>query len=218
MEQQASFNPNPAPATAPARGLLGTKIPSSVVFVIGILVFLMPFVELRCNNADAKTDMGGFDLNYGGQMAITNTGVGLAFGSEWKIAMNGLGGLLSGKENMNKQQPKQDPNYYAIAALALGIIGLVFCFSKMNGGVWIAMICGILSAVALIGLRFDLDKKIKDPSNVVQKNENSSDWFGAGTDAVKFELHYTPWFYIALLAMIGASVLCYLRMKNSRTA
>jgi hypothetical protein len=216
MEPQASFNPAPAP-TPVQPGLLGTKIPSTVLFSIGVLLFLMPFAELRCTSKDANTDLGGFNFNLGGQMTVSNTGVGLAFGSEWKIAMNGLGGMLSGNDKMNKEQPKQDPNYYAIAALALGVIGLIFCFSKMSGGAWIAMICGILSAVALIGLRFDLDKKIKDPSTVVQKTENSRDWF-SGVDAVKFEMHYTPWYYIAVLAMIGAAVLCYLRMKNSRVA
>jgi hypothetical protein len=131
--------------------------------------------------------------------------------------VNGLGGMLSGNDsNMNKEQPKQDPNYYAIAALALGVIGLVFSVVKMSGGSWIAMLAGILSAVALIGLRFDLDKKVKDPSQVVEKNENSSDWLSGGMDAVKFELSYTSWYYIAVLAMIAAAVLCYLRIKNNR--
>jgi hypothetical protein len=211
METNVSTNPAPSP------GVLGTKIPSTVVFVIGILLFLMPFAELKCNNSDAKTDLGGFNLNLGGQMTVSNTGVGLAFGSEWKIAMNGLGGMLSGNDSkMNKEQPKQDPNYYAIAALALGVIGLIFCVVKMNGGSWIGMLAGVLSAAALIGLRFDLDKKVKDPSQVVQKNENSSDWLSGGLDAVKFELSYTSWYYIAVLAMLGAAVLCYLRIKNSR--
>ena len=210
METNVSTNPVPSP------GILGTKIPSTVVFTIGILLFLMPFAELKCNQPDTKTDLGGFNLNLGGQMTVSNTGVGLAFGSEWEIAMNGLGGMLSGNDSkMNKEQPKQDPNYYAIAALALGIIGLIFSVAKMIGGSWIAMLAGILSAAALIGLRFDLDKKVKDPSQVVENNENSSEWLN-GLDTVKFELTYTSWYYIAVLAMIAAAVLCYLRIKSNR--
>jgi hypothetical protein len=182
---------------------------------MGILLFFMPFAEWKCNNSDAKTDLGGFNLNLGGQTAITNTGFGLAIGKEWKMEMQGLGGMLNGNSNSMNKQPKQDPNYYAIAAVALGIIGLAFSVAKMSGGAWIGMLAGVLSAAALIGLRFDLDKKVKDPSQVVQKNENSSDWF-SGLDAVKFELSYTSWYYIAVLAMLGAAVLCYLRIKNSR--
>ena len=210
MDANISTNPAPPP------GVLGTKIPSTVVFIIGILLFLMPFAELKCTQSDTKTDMGGFNLNLGGETAITNTGFGLAIGKEWKMEMMGLGGMLNGNSNDMKKQPKQDPNYYAIAALALGIIGLIFCFVKMNHASWISMMAGILSAAALIGLRFDLDKKVKDPSQVVQKNENSSDWFSGGLDAVKFELSFTSWYYITVLAMIGAAVLCYLRIKNSR--
>jgi hypothetical protein len=209
METNVSTNPAPSP------GVLGTKIPSTVVFTIGILLFFMPFAELKCNNSDAKTDLGGFNLNLGGQTAITNSGFGLAIGKEWKMEMQGLGGMLNGNSNNMNKQPKQDPNYYAIAALVLGIIGLAFSVAKMSGGSWIGMLAGVLSAAALIGLRFDLDKKVKDPSQVVQKNENSSDWF-SGLDAVKFELSYTSWYYIAVLAMLGAAVLSYMRIKNSR--
>ncbi|TMI65665.1 MAG: hypothetical protein E6H07_07075 [Bacteroidetes bacterium] len=213
METNVSTTPVPSPSP----GILSTKIPSTVVFAIGILLFLMPFAELKCNQSDTKTDMGGFSLNLGAQTTISNTGVGLAFGSEWKIAVNGLGGMLSGNDsNMNKEQPKQDPNYYAIAALALGVIGLVFCFVKMNGASWIGMLAGVLSAVALIGLRFDLDKKVKEPSQVVEENDHTSNWLSGGVDAVKFELSYTSWYYIAVLAMLAAAVLCYLRIKNSK--
>jgi hypothetical protein len=209
-------NVSTSPPTSASPGLLGTKIPSTVVFVIGILLFMMPFAELKCNQSNANTDLGGFNLNLGGQMTVSNTGVGLAFGSEWKIAMNGLGGMLNGNSKMNKEQPKQDPNYFAIAALALGVIGLAFSVAKMSGGAWIGMLAGVLSAAALIGLRFDLDKKVKDPSQMVQKNENSNSWLDSGMDAMKFELSYTSWYYIAVLAMLAAAVLCYLRIKKSK--
>ena len=202
--------------TQPATSVISTKIPATVVFTVGLLLFFMPFAELKCNKSDANTDVGGFNLNLGGQMTVSNTGLGLAIGGKWKSEMNGLGGMLSGSDKINEQQQKQDPNNYAIAALGLGIIGLVFCFIKMRGANWIALVSGILSAAALIGLKFDLDKKIKEPSNILNKNDNSSDWMTGGLDAMKFELNYTPWFYIAIMAMLAAAVLCYLRMKNSR--
>jgi xanthine/uracil permease len=208
MEQQS---PVPTP------GILSTKIPSTVLFSIGILLFFMPFAELKCNSSDAKTDMGGFNLNLGGQAAISNTGLGLAIGKEWKMEMYGLGGLFSGNNERMQKQPKQDPNYYAIAALVLGITGLFFCFSK-KGGIWIAMLSGILSAAALIGLMFDLNRKVKDPSQLVEKNENTTDWFGEGIDKMKLDLDFTSWFYIAVLSMLTAAVFCYLRMKNSRAS
>ncbi len=199
-------------------GVLGTKIPSTVLFTIGVLLFFMPFAELKCNQSNTNTELGGLNLNLGGQMSVSNTGLGLAIGKEWKMEMHGLGGMLNSNNKLNKEQPKQDPNYYAIAALALGVIGLLFCIVKMTGANWIAMLCGVLSSAALIGLKFDLDKKVKDPSQVIKKNENSADLLGNGLDAMKFELGYTSWYYIAVLAMIAAAVFSYLRMKNNRAA
>ena len=108
-------------ATSP--GVLGTKIPSTVLFTIGVLLFFMPFAELKCNQSNTNTELGGLNLNLGGQMSVSNTGLGLAIGKEWKMEMHGLGGMLNSNNKLNKEQPKQDPNYYAIAALALGVIG-----------------------------------------------------------------------------------------------
>ena len=215
MDMQSPSAATPIIA-APSPGILGTKIPSTVVFVLGILLFFMPFAELKCKQ-NTQTETNGLNFNLGGETTISNTGFGLAIGKQWKMEMNGLGGLFGSNNQMNKDQPKQDPNSYAIAALALGIIGLLLCFAKFRGAPGIAMLAGILSAVALIGLRFDLDKKVKDPSQVVQKTENNTDWLGSGLDTVKFELNFTPWFYIAVIAMIVAAVLCYLRIKNTRT-
>jgi hypothetical protein len=198
--------------------VLGTKIPATVVFAIGILLFLMPFAELKCNKSSEDTNIGGFKLDLGGQVTISNTGLGLAIGKEWDTKMDGLGGLLSGEKNsFKKDQPKQDPNYYAIAALALGIIGLAFCLLKFAGANWIAMIAAVLSAAALVGLKFDLDKKAKDPVKEMPKSNDMSSWGLDSLNAVNFKITYTPWFYIALIAMLVAAVFCYLRMKNSKT-
>jgi len=137
-----------APSSSP--GLLGTKIPSTVVFVLGILLFFMPFAELKCKqNTQAETN--GLNFNMGGETGISNTGFGLAIGKEWKMEMIGMGGFFNSNDKINKDQPRQDPNYYAITAMALGIIGLLFCFAKFRGAPGMAMLAGILSAVALIG-------------------------------------------------------------------
>ncbi len=55
-------------STPPPAGLLGTKIPSSIAFLLAILLFLLPFAEIRCN----------------GTAVANNTGLGIATGQEWK--------------------------------------------------------------------------------------------------------------------------------------
>ena len=219
MQSPSPETPVMAAPSSPQPGLLGTRIPSTVVFVLGILLFFMPFAELKCKQ-NTKAETNGLSFNMGGETGISNTGFGIAIGKEWKMEMTGMGGFFNGNAKINKDQPRQDPNYYAITAMALGIIGLLFCFAKFRGAPGMAMLAGILSAVALIGLKLDLDNKVKDPSRVVHKTDPApagTDWLGNGLDTMKFELNFTPWFYITIIAMIAAAVLCYLRIKNTRT-
>ena len=203
---------------AASPGVLGTKIPSTVVFTLGVLLFFMPFAEIKCKQ-NSNADFGGLKMDLGGGMNISNTGFGLAIGKQWDVKMEGLGGLFSGSSNdkWNKEQKKQDPNNYAIAALALGIIGLLLCLAKSKALNWVAMLAGILSAAALIGLRIDLDKKAKDPGKEMQSGNDASSWGLDSLNDVNVHITYTPWFYITVIAMIMAAVLCYLRMKNSKT-
>ena len=147
MEIQApSASASPAPASSSSPGVLGTKIPSTVVFSLGVLLFFMPFAEIKCKQ-NSKADFGGLNMDFGGGMNISNTGFGLAIGKQWDVKMEGLGGLFSGNSNdkWNKEQKKQDPNNYAIAALALGIAGLFLCLAKSKALNWVAMLAGILS-------------------------------------------------------------------------
>ena len=45
-------------ATTPQPGIFGTKIPSSVAFGIGVLLFFMPFVDIKCNTMTLQTVSG----------------------------------------------------------------------------------------------------------------------------------------------------------------
>ena len=201
--------------TQPPTGVLGTKIPSTVLFTIGVLLFFMPFAEIKCKQ-NSDSSLGGLKMNFGSGMNISNTGFGLAIGKKWDVKMEGLGSLFAGTQDVKKDQPKQDPNNYAIAALALGIISLLLCLAKAKWASWIAMLTGILSAAALVGLKIDLDKQAKNPGKEILSNNDTSSWGLNGIGDPNIELTYTPWFYITILAMLIAAWLCYRRIKSSR--
>ena len=49
--------PAPAPSYAPSpanRGMFGTSVPSSVAFVVAILMFLLPFSDIKCGGLSLK--------------------------------------------------------------------------------------------------------------------------------------------------------------------
>src|SRR6185436_10271425 len=48
-------------------GMFGTKIPSSVAFVVAVLLFFMPFIDIKCNNMSLQ-QVSGFQLATGFKM------------------------------------------------------------------------------------------------------------------------------------------------------
>ena len=74
--------PTTTSTTAPSPnspGMFGTKIPSTVAFIVAILLFLMPFAEIRCGSSTI-TQKSGFDF---------------AMKKDWKAAS---GDMFGGKE------------------------------------------------------------------------------------------------------------------------
>jgi hypothetical protein len=192
-EPATSYVPVPPP---PVPGIFGTKIPSSAAFAVGILLFLLPFAEVKCN----------------GSSLMNNTGLGIATGSEWKAFSNGMLGndfMRGGSSKVDNNQ-KQDPNVYAIIALALGIIGLALSLTKVRTAMGSALVSGILSAGALIGLMIDLNKKVK-----VSLADNDKVDTGFGNN-MKMTLDFTSWFYIAVIAFLAAAFFCYKRIQSTK--
>lgn len=204
----SSYSPSYTPAS---RGVLGTKIPSAVTFAIGVLLFLLPFAELKCKAPEEKQN-SLLNLNKI-NMSFTNTGLGLAFGSDWKTNMPSLGGLFNDNQRENdwkKDMKPQKPNYYAIVALALAVIGLALSFTSSRSWIAVSGAAGVLAAGALIGLMIDLNNQSKDLVAETQKAGNSFSMSeGAG-----FTLNFTPWFYVAVIALAVAAFFSYKRMQS----
>src|SRR5690349_6771929 len=90
----------PVSTSTPSPGLFGTKIPSSIAFLVAVLLFLLPFAEIRCNGA----------------AVANNTGLGIATGTEWKevVSKNIFGnGFQTDSPSNDKKVQKQDPNIFA---------------------------------------------------------------------------------------------------------
>lgn len=188
----------PVPSTTSSPGVFGTKIPSSIAFLLAILLFLLPFAEIRCN----------------GTAVANNTGLGIATGAEWKEVVTksifGNGFQNNSSSNESKAQ-KQDPNIFAIAALALGVIGVLIAFLTPKGGGKFNLFVGALAAVSLIAMLIDLRSKAKSDNSV-----KSSDLdFNAGTIVT---VDGTGWFYFTIILFILGGVFSYLQGKNKHPA
>ncbi|MCX6316596.1 MAG: hypothetical protein NTW29_04855 [Bacteroidetes bacterium] len=160
----------------------------TVAFAVAILLFLLPFAEIRCmNNTLAK-----------------NTGLGIAIGSQWKSDM--MGGLkdmmdsMPGKEDSKKdfgKQMKDTPNGFAIAALVAGVIGLVVGLLQVKSRSLIVMCAGILGVIMLVALMIQMKIQLRSQMGAGKKG---GDFSSSGAMDYVLSVKFTIWYYISLIS------------------
>ena len=192
METIGAQESMPQVSTTP-RGVFGRNIPSAVAFLVGILLFLLPFAEVRCN----------------GTALANNTGLGIAVGSDWKeVVTKNMFGVSDGTENTEKKEytRSHNPNVFAIIALTLGVIGFLVAVIAVARKSNVNFYIGLLAAASLVAMLVDLRSKAKSDTSV-----NASD---LGVNAtMKVTVDGTAAFYIAVIAFIVAAILSLQRSK-----
>lgn len=213
------------PTTAPtylqttaSPGMFGTKIPSTIAFGVATLLFLMPFVDIKCNNMSLQ-QVSGIQLA---------TGFKMKNNSSDNSYLNDVKTDKVDKEitKATTDTDKKEQNLYALIALGLGILGLLLSFTNAKSAIGGALITGIASAGALIGMMLDLKKKAKldipdvsdktpdtDVGNAIDKvGDKMSDL----TNKMNITVDFTPWFYISVIAFLAAAFFCYKRMSTAK--
>jgi len=188
MDDQATQSTNPQQSSSMA--IFGTKIPTTMALAIALLLFFLPFAEIRCN----------------GTAVANNTGLGIAIGSEWKevVSKNMFGSEVDGGKTSDNN--KQDPNKFAIAALALGIIGLLIAILVGNRGGKINAIIAVLGAASLIAMLVDLKSKARSENSVKSSDLGINMGVNVGVEA-------TAAFYFAVILFLLAALFSWQRSK-----
>lgn len=160
---------------------------SSVSFLVAILLFLLPFVEIKCND----------------RTLASNTGIGLAFGTNYKTTQvksleNPFDTDSSEKNKLITEKQKGDMYVAALIALILGLIGLILSITspQTKAGVFIAG----LAAICLIILMIQIQMDIKDTP------KNRDDSFSSN---IKVTAQFTAWYYLSLISFIAAAFFSY---------
>jgi len=208
---QPPVPPPPMYAARPSSGIFGTKIPSSVTFAVGVLLFFLPFIDIKCNNMSLQ-QVSGFQLATGFQMK--NNSSDNSFLNDLKTDK-----IDEGITKTTTKTDKKDPNLFAMVALGLGILGLLLSFTNAKVAIGGAMVTGIASAAALIGLMMDIKKKVKlDVPNTGANTGDDTlglDRLGQQmNDKMNITVDFTAWFYIAIIAFLVAAFFCFKRMQS----
>lgn len=182
MKQKDNMEPTKTTTTATRKFGL-----NSISFLVGTLLFLLPFVEIRCND----------------QPLASNTGIGLAFGTDYKTTsqMKSLDNPFGNKSEQSVTEKQKGEMYpSALIALILGIIGVIFSFLN-PGPNKAALFIGALAAICLIVLMVQIQMDVK--GKPFSKNED-----GLGEN-LKITAEFTAWYYISLISFIAAAFFSY---------
>lgn len=166
------------------------KHTTSVAYLVGLLLFFLPFVQIRCN-----------DMPF-----AENTGMGLAFGTDYKLtnSVNPLQGGLGNQDGEPAKSTKEKGKMYVLAllALVLGITGLAVSLSNMRSGPSLNAMIGVAAALCLIILMFQIKADVKGETG-------KPDRVGDFTDAVRVSVNYTFWFYLSVCSFLAAAFFSY---------
>jgi len=164
------------------------KYPVSLFFLIGILLFFLPFVEIKCN-ATPLYEAKGIDL-------VTGFTV-----KENKHIKD------FDETSLDIKNERQQGNMFAIAAFAFGILGLILSLLNFRSQTAACMITGSLAAFSLVGLLIDLKSDLKKwNGSSIKKPDN--DFLGRLTN-IKVSVDFTAWFYISLISFLAAAYFAY---------
>lgn len=215
---QPTAQPSYMPASS-APGLFGTSVPSSVSFVVAVLLFFMPFLDIKCNGMKLQS-VSGFQLATG--VTVKNSGSDVPLLDDVKTD-----GMDKAITKTATKSDKKNPNLYAMVGLGLGVIGLGLCFVKNKMAAGVGMVTGVLGAGALIGLMLDVKKqvnndmigKMADKTKDVTQGEvpdldTGFNKIGNQLSDMNITVDFTPWFYLAVIAFLAGAFFCYKRMSS----
>lgn len=207
-----NYVPPPVTVTSTGPGVFGTKIPSVVAFGMGVLLFFLPFIDIKCNGTSLQ-QVNGIQLATGFQMKNSSSDNPFLNDEKTDVSDKSI-------TKESAKTDKKDPNPYAMVALGLGVIGLLLAFTNSRAAVGGGIVAGVAAAGAMIGLMIDIKKKIKlDMPGTDSKTTGEDDPLGLNklgsevSDKLNITVDFTPWFYIAMLAFLAAAYFSYRRMK-----
>ncbi len=170
---------------------------SSITLAVAVLLFLLPFVEIKCN----------------GQDFASNTGLGLAFGTDYKTtgqarSMEKMFNDENDQVTTSRKTEKQDGEMYvgALIALLLGITGLIVSFVKRDHGK-ITAVLGVLAALALLIVMVQLKSDIN--SQATSQEEGIFD------QKVEVSAVFTAWYWLSVVSFLLSAFLGYRLFKSA---
>ncbi len=162
-------------------------------FALGLLLFLLPFSQVKCGSATLAE----------------NSGLGIAMGWQWKIAMlgssNELLKTIKKDKPGNQNQLRERPNVFAIVAILAGLIGLVMSVMAYNNGSLVTMSAGALGVIMLIALLIQFKWVLQ--SSLTDKGDKEMNMSSIIT------VQFTIWYFLSVFLFAAAAFISFKKYK-----
>lgn len=174
---------------------------TTISFAAGILLFLLPFAEIRCNGA-SFAQISGLNMVTGSAPKMSNDLEGLtqSFGRYDNSTI---------KTEKNKGEGKVYA--FAVIAVLLGIGGLAVSLLKKKTHDPLELLLGAVGAAALIALMIQVKADVN--SQLKSGNENAEDLGGM----MKVSIDFTAWFFLCVASYLASAFFSY-KQKELVTA
>ena len=173
-------------------GFFNRRFADSVAYLLGLLLFFLPFVELKSKAIEiGDMKIEGFYMKSRGIDLATGTSASATAGD---TTLNINKGLSSDRE------------IFALLAALFGLAALIISFLTFRKRPLVSAVAGLLAAISMTALYFDLENTMRET-----KQGSADILSGLGVT-----MGFTLWFYLSLLCFLIGTLLSF--MQNNRTS
>jgi hypothetical protein len=172
------------------QAVLRNQYSSTTTFVLGLLLFFMPFVQLKCkpNKKDSEKPV----VVWQNLPPVSMTGFEMMTGKVHTAKSPETSAMQKLYEVSIRSVP------FVILAFLCGIIGFIFSLMDFGGRPITIVVTGTLSAIFLIVVRFTFIDNLNPGLHLEHANVK---------DVV--EVNFTVWFYLSIISFMVTALLGY---------
>lgn len=178
---------------------------TTITYALGLLLFLLPFFDIKCN-AITMAQLSGINMATGSKPSVSRD-------------LEKLGNNFGGKgfdENKDVAKTKSGGDGHlfitALAALLLGVAGLLFSLLNKGRNARSTMMIGLLGVVALLASWIEIGAYVKANAKT-DANDTGGDFAGM----VAISANPTFWFFLCLLCFAASAFIGYKQSNEITT-
>jgi hypothetical protein len=170
---------------------------STASFAVALLLFLLPFFDIKCNNV-SMVQLTGLDMAVGGRPNMSK--------DLQRMQNDLLPKGLNDEKGTAKSNTQGDSHLFvtALVALLLGVVGLVLSLVNKDRNQRPIMIVGIAGAVAMIAAWIEISAYVK-----ANARTDAGDPTGNFPGMITVSASPTFWFILSLLGYAAAAFFSY---------